>query len=404
MSHRGRALLQGPVPEYIAEHRARTAEAWHPTDKPDGYLGLCIAENNIVWDLLEAAVRKSRNVPARAFSYDDLAGCLPFRKQLARFLGTWLAGRELDPAEIIVLAGASPVLETVFYALADPGESILIPTPSYAGFWMDLETRDALHIVPVHTHSGDGFRLTIESLEHALVSALSPVRALLLTNPDNPRGSVLPPEHVASIVDWAVEQDLHVVVDELYAFSVFDPDSFQSVLKTRSRLGEKVHWVWAFSKDFAASGLRCGVLMSENEQLRTAVRGLTFWSSCSGDTQYLLGELIGDECWVSRYLRMMPERLRDSHDAATRELDHRGIPYFPAEAGFFLLLDFRQHLPEQTHEAADALWRRFLEQCNVNLTPGSACRILEPGFMRLCHAALPKEAAAVAVDRIASAL
>jgi len=396
--------VQGPFPEYIAEHFARAAEAWHPTDNPDGYLGLCIAENNIVWDLLEAAVRKSRDVPARAFSYDDLAGCLPFREQLARFLGTRLAGRELDPEEIIVLAGAGSVLETVFYSLADPGESILVPTPSYAGFWMDLETRDALHIVPVHTQSGDGFRLTIESLEHAVVSAPSPVRAFLLTNPDNPRGSVLPPEHVASIIDWAVERGLHVVIDELYAFSVFDPDSFQSVLRTRSRLGEKVHWVWAFSKDFAASGLRCGVLVSESEQLRTAVRGLSYWSCCSGDTQYLLGELIGDEHWVSRYLRVMPERLRDSHDAATRELEHRGISYIPAEAGFFLLLDFSEQLPEQTSQAADALWRRFLEQFNVNLTPGAACRILEPGFMRLCHAALPKEAVAVAIDRIASAL
>ena len=404
MSHRGRALLQGSFPEYIAEHRARTAGAWHPTDNPDGYLGLCIAENNIVWDLLEGAVRKSRDVPARAFSYDDFAGCLTFREQLARFLGTRLAGRELDPEEIIVLAGAGSVLETVFYALADPGESILIPTPSYAGFWMDLETRDALHIVPVHTRSGDRFRLTIGSLEHAVVSAPSPVRALLLTNPDNPRGSVLPPEHVASIIDWAVERDLHVVIDELYAFSVFDPDSFQSVLRTRPQLGERVHWVWAFSKDFAASGLRCGVLVSESEQLRTAVRGLSYWSCCSGDTQYLLGELIGDEHWVSRYLRVMPEQLRDSHDAATRELDHRGISYVPAEAGFFLLLDFREHLAEQTPQAADALWRRFLEQCNVNLTPGAACRILEPGFMRLCHAALPKEATATAIDRIASAL
>jgi 1-aminocyclopropane-1-carboxylate synthase len=382
----------------------RTAEAWHPTDNPDGYIGLCIAENKIVWDLLEGAVRKARDVPARAFAYDDMAGCFTFREQLARFLGTRLADRALDPEEIIVLAGAGSVLETVFYALADPGESVLIPTPSYAGFWMDLETRDALHIVPVHTHSGDGFRLSIESLEHAVVSAPSPVRALLLTNPDNPRGSVLPPEHVASIIDWAVERDLHVVVDELYAFSVFNPDSFQSVLRTRSRLGARVHWVWAFSKDFAANGLRCGLLVSESEQLRTAVRGLSYWSCCSGDTQYLLGELIGDEHWVSRYLRVMPERLRDSYDAATRELDHRGIAYVPAEAGFFLLLDFREHLPERTHEAADALWRRFLEQFNVNLTPGSACRILEPGFMRLCHAALPKEAAAVAIDRIASAL
>ncbi|NIR34619.1 MAG: aminotransferase class I/II-fold pyridoxal phosphate-dependent enzyme, partial [Actinobacteria bacterium] len=57
-----------------------------------------------------------------------------------------------------------------------------------------------------------------------------------------------------------------------------------------------------------------------------------------------------------------------------------------------------------TWKGEDDLWRRFVEEAKVNLTPGSACRIVEPGFMRLCFAAEPKELAVEAVQRIARLL
>ena len=79
------------------------------------------------------------------------------------FLGANVFGRPIDADHLITAAGAGTILETLFYAIADEGEGVLIPTPSYAGFWLDLEARDALKIVPVHTASEDGFRLTAEA-------------------------------------------------------------------------------------------------------------------------------------------------------------------------------------------------------------------------------------------------
>jgi DNA-binding transcriptional MocR family regulator len=46
----------------------------------------------------------------------------------------------------------------------------------------------------------------------------------------------------------------------------------------------------------------------------------------------------------------------------------------------------------------------LLEEANVNLTPGAACRVGEPGFMRLCFAAVPTDVAVRAVARIARVL
>jgi aspartate/methionine/tyrosine aminotransferase len=62
-----------------------------------------------------------------------------------------------------------------------------------------------------------------------------------------------------------------VVFDEIYALSVFGDRPFTSCATVLPSLGEHVHIVWAFSKDFGASGLRCGVLVSENEAVNRAV-------------------------------------------------------------------------------------------------------------------------------------
>lgn len=402
LSERGRGLLSGTTPEYLLTHFQRIADRWHPTDNPDGYLGLCVAENAIVWDLIGPRVNRSRRVPASAFAYDSMLGSERFRGALGQFLGDRLARRPIDSQHVSALAGAGTVLESLFYAIADPGDAVLVPTPSYAGFWHDLETRNRLNIVTVDGRSEAGFEVGPAELEAALAECEGPVRALLLTNPDNPRGTVLPRAKVDAILDWAEGRQLHVVVDEVYAFSVFGSE-FRSVL-ARPKLGPRLHAVWAFSKDFAASGLRCGILVSENEELRQALDSIAYWGCVSGDTQRLLTELLEDDEWLTRYLTEMPQRLRASYEATAEALNGAGIPFEAAAAGFFVLVDVRQYLAEPTFESEHALWRHFLDAGNVSLTPGQACRIAMPGFLRLCHAAAPAGGTQEAVRRIAALL
>jgi 1-aminocyclopropane-1-carboxylate synthase len=314
---------------------------------------------------------------------------------------SWVAS---SGEQIAVLAGAGSVLEGLFHALGDPGDGVLVPTPSYAGFWPDLETRDELAIVPVHTASADGFRLTTAALDRAMTTAGRPVRSLLFTSPDNPLGRVYSAAEVDEVLRWGEAAGIHVVVDEIYALSVFGSTPFTSCASLRSSLGDRIHVVWAFSKDFAASGLRCGVLVSENEAVLAAVDALAEWACCSGDTQFLLGEMIADDAWVGAYLAGMRARLGGAYRAVAAALEAERIPFVPAEAGFFLLVDLRRFMGEPTWDAERALWRRLLDEINVNLTPGAACRIAEPGFMRLCFGSVPSDTAVHAVRRIGGVL
>ena len=405
LSDRGRGLLASPpMPEYLHEHFHRSAWPYDAATRADGYIPMCVAENGLVWDLLQPKMAECRDIPARVLRYDSMVGAMEFREQLARFMRRAFLGREVSPEHVAVLAGAGTVLEILFYVLADPGDGVLVPTPSYAGFWQDLQTRDGLTIVPVHCASEDGFRLTARRLDRALETAGRHIRALLFTSPNNPLGTVYPPAEIEEVLRWAEAAKINVVFDEVYALSVFRRHRFTSCASLRPSLGDSVHIVWAFSKDFAASGLRCGVLVSENEAVIAAADALAYWACCSGDTQFMLGQMIADDTWVDAYIAQMRLRLGGAYRTVTEALEEEKIPYLPAEAGFFFLCDMRRFMAEPTWNAEDALWHRMLEGANVNLTPGSACHCGEPGFMRLCYANLPPATAAVAVRRLGALL
>jgi len=401
LSRRAQGLLAGgSAPEYLQRHTECLSDLVDPVTNPDGYIPLCEAENRLVAEMVADRLDRVPRVPATVFGYDTMTGSVRFREQLASFMGRTFLGREFDPQQISVLAGAGSVLEILFHALGDPGDGVLIPTPSYAGFWMDLELRNGLTIVPAHRSSDDDFRLTPELLDRAVAGAGRPVKALLYTSPDNPLGTVASPEEISMVLAWADDRDLHVVLDEIYALSVFGERAFTSCAELLPSLGERVHIVWAFSKDFGASGLRCGVLVSENQAVNAAVDALAYWACCSGHTQYLLGEMISDETWVDSYIGSMRELLRGAHTRLTTALDAGGIRHLPAESGVFVLLDLRSHLAAPTWEAEHELWLAILEQARVNLTPGAACRVGEPGFFRLCYAGLPTETVEAGVRRI----
>jgi aspartate/methionine/tyrosine aminotransferase len=402
LSARGAKLAdRSPLSEYMQVSRENADRRWTP-DRVDGFVDMSTAENALVWDLLEPEISRARSVPASAARYGDTRGLASFRKAVADLASRTFVGRDVDPDAICTLAGAGAVLEAVFHALCDPGDGVLVATPGYPGFWMDLETRDEAVIVPVPTRWEDGFRITPDALDRAFETSTRPIRALLLASPDNPTGRVLDRSEVADLVGWCRRRGVHLVSDEVYALSIHDGTPFTSVADV-TELGDDIHIVWAISKDFAVSGFRCGVLITENERLHRAVTGQAIWSGVSGRTQDLFAELLSDQAWTDRYLTEMRRRLAHSHTEATTALAARDIRHMSAQAGFFVMVDLSAHLPEPTFTAERELWRRMVD-FGVNLTPGADCRSSTPGLFRMCFAATPAESLSIGADRIVSAI
>ena len=340
LSNRGRSLItDSPMAPYIKAHFEYSIDA-DPGD-PDRYIGLCVAENLLMWDVLETQVNMNRHVQAPSVAYGDMIGSQALREQIARFGSKHLWGRSVMPENVVTMAGAGSVLETLFYAICEPGEGVLVPTPSYVGFWADLETRDELNVIPIHTSSATGFRLTPDLLESSFQGAVVPVKALMLTNPDNPTGRIMESEDVDAAISWARSHGLHIIVNNIYALSVHSNSSYTPTASIIGDLANDVHEVWGFSKDFAMSGVRCGVLTTCNQDVLDSVAELAYWSAVSGDTQHLLVNMLSDDAWTGDFVAKMQLRLKESYNATTSALEAAHIPYVAGDAGLFLLGDFR---------------------------------------------------------------
>lgn len=390
-------MLSGGFASYIDAHVARK-------DDP-GYVSLAIAENLQMFDLLGPRLESFPPVPPRVVGYDDNAGRQVLREAVAGLLGDRLFGRAIDPAHVGVLSGASAVLEAMAFVLGDPGDGVLVPTPSYAGFWPDLGARAGLEVVAVPTTAEDGYRLTPDMLDRARADAGRPTPVLLLTNPDNPRGQVRDADEVEALVAWAEDRRVHVIADEVYGLTVFgEGTDFHSVGRLRPSLGEYLHVVWAVSKDFGMSGLRCGVVVTEHEALRNAIELQGIWTGVSSIAQHAIAAMLADDGWVDTYLDAMRDRLGALAATVSRTLADADVPHLPPTAGFFVLCDLRGWLEAPTVEAEHRLWQRVLDEAGVNLTPGSALRAPEPGLFRLCYAANPPEVVVDAVGRVAGVL
>ncbi|WP_083472966.1 aminotransferase class I/II-fold pyridoxal phosphate-dependent enzyme [Frankia sp. R43] len=407
VSRRAAALAAQPPAIAVAHFRAEA----YPYDarlRPDGYINLGTAENRLVWDLLAPRLTARRPLTAADTHYGPLHGADAFRRELAGFL-TGICRTEIDPDHLVVVSGVTGALDVIATVLCDPGEAIVVPAPYYSAFDVDLVGRSGARLLPAPVRADQDFQVTPDVLDEALAGARArgvTVRAVALASPGNPVGHVLPPRVLREIVAVAVRHGVDVVVDEIYANSVFgDNSGFVSALDPEVEAAGtgRVHVVWGFAKDFGLPGLKIGVLCSPDPQVCAAARALAYFAATSTDTQALLRDLLADREWVTGFLAESRRRLGRAYRSAAGLLTAAGLPFVPVEAGFSLWVDLRGWLTEPTFAAEDELWARILDEAHVNVLPGRLFASPDPGWFRLCFAAAPA-VVSQGVDRIARLL
>lgn len=150
--------------------------------------------------------------------------------------------------QILVTSGSDAALEVLCQTYLDPGDEVVVPSPTYTHFLVYAGARGA-RLVPVY--GADPFELDVD----AVVRALSyRTKVVYLVSPTNPTGLVYPPAVVARIAR-AVPQALVIVDEAYYEFCgqsavelVYD---YSNVVVTRT-----------FSKSFGIAGLRVGYMLA----------------------------------------------------------------------------------------------------------------------------------------------
>ncbi|XP_029442909.1 1-aminocyclopropane-1-carboxylate synthase-like protein 1 [Rhinatrema bivittatum] len=372
-------------------------DPFHRHRNPQGILNFGTSENNLCFDLLrERITRPGMNCMAsHLLQYSDTRGIKRFREAIANFLTTYgKAAVPVNPEHIVVMNGCSSIFASLLTVLCDPGDGYLIPTPyygcinSHTGLYGETQP---VH-VPLFSEVTDGemhpFQLTVEKLEAAMQRAMEQdirVRALILINPHNPLGDIYPAHLLKECLEFAYRYKLHVVMDEIYMLSVYGEDAVFTSILTLDDLPdpERTHLMWGFSKDFAMSGIRVGVLHTKNQEILTAVGRLALFHGCPGPIQYVLNQLLNDRDWLdNEYFPINKRRLQEAHSLLVGGLTELGIPVLRSLGGLYVWADFRKFLTSLTVEVELALWWKLIEE-KLYISPGSAFYCYELGWFRL---------------------
>ena len=166
--------------------------------------------------------------------------------------------------DIVVTPGAKQALLYSFMITTMPGDEAILLAPSWASYEPMLEFIGA---VPVHVPVNmENFHPDLDGIRNAITER---TRMILINSPCNPTGAVFTPEEMSEIVQIAVDNDLWIVSDEIYAIMVWVdwPHVSPATLPGGK---ERTIVINGWSKSWAMTGMRVGFLTGPTEAVRAA--------------------------------------------------------------------------------------------------------------------------------------
>lgn len=202
-----------------------------------------------------------------ANSYLPFTGRRSLREAIAARVGA-RAGTAYDPDEnVVVTAGGTAGLFAALLATVNPGETVLLTDPTYAGVTQRVRLAGAVpRHVPFRVEAHEWW-LDFDRLEEAVDDS---VRAMVIVNPDMPSGAVLDREAWECIARICVERDLWLIYDAAFEAIVFDG---RPLIHPASLPGmaERTITVGSVSKEFRMIGWRIGWVVGPAAIIRDAV-------------------------------------------------------------------------------------------------------------------------------------
>jgi aspartate aminotransferase len=182
-------------------------------------------------------------------------------------------GVELERGDILPTTGGSEALQMTFATILDDGDEVVIPEPFYPNYHTSVTLAGA-KIHPIPTSVEEGYFYADRARVEACINEHT--RALFVTNPGNPTGSILSPEELKLMLDIAKEHDLYIICDEVYREFVYAGEPLLSGLQFPG-YEENVIVIDSVSKRFSACGARVGAVISKN---KTFMGQVMKWCQC----------------------------------------------------------------------------------------------------------------------------
>lgn len=292
-----------------------------------------------------------------ATHYVHAQGILPLREAIADNIRAY-GGADYAPDEIVVTPGGQHAMFVIALAFLNKGDEILVPCPAYNPYSQAAEIAEAT-VVNIDMTIETNFTLTAEMVR-AKITPKSKI--LVLINPNNPTGTVTPPDEIERICQVAIEHDLIVISDEIYARITYGNNRVVPVASLPG-MRERTITLSGFSKAYAMTGWRIGYFAAPRDMIPALSEiNHAFVISVAAVSQHAaLAALRGSQDCVEDMRLTYDERRK----AMCAGLDAMGIPYAEPQGAFYVYAKV-----SVTGVTATEFCERVLAEGRVMMYPG----------------------------------
>ncbi|MBN1513281.1 MAG: pyridoxal phosphate-dependent aminotransferase [Phycisphaerae bacterium] len=305
--------------------------------------------------------------------YTETSGLPALREEITRKLRRD-NNVDANVAQVMVTVGAIEGLAAAVMAIVDPGDEVILPTPTYSTHIRQVLIASGKPVL-VPTLEEEGFVLDMEALRKAITPR---TKAVLYCSPSNPTGTVFSEPQLRELADVALEHDLTVITDEAYEYFTFDGHEHFSIASIPEMRKHAVS-CYTFTKTYAMTGWRVGYLHADEELIPQITKAHIPFAICAPVvSQYAaLAALQGPQDCVARFR----DHYRAARDLMCERLDAMPSVFaYQKPHGSYLMFP-RIRLAEGRDSAT--FCKRLLQEAKVSTTPGVAFGPTGEGHLRL---------------------
>lgn len=285
-----------------------------------------------------------------------------------------------DTNEIMVATGAKHALYTLFQALINPGDEVIIPAPYWVSYPEQVKLAGGRPVI-VETTQESHFKMTTELLESAITAY---TKAVIINSPSNPTGMIYDAEELQALGDICLKHDITIVSDEIYDQLIYGDSGHISITQLSKQLKEQTILINGVSKTYSMTGWRIGYAAG-NATVIQAMTGLASHSTSNPTTlsQYgAMAALEGSQQPVEDMRQAFASRL----DAAFDQLvSIPGITCLKPKGAFYLFPNVKEAAQTLGYGSVSEWATALLEKQKVALVPGSGFG--SPNHVRISYAA-----------------
>ena len=322
------------------------------------------------WHIREAAIY---SLEKGYTMYTSNSGIPELRHELSRYLKD-AYNLDYDPdSELLITVGVSEALDLTMRAILDPGDEVIMPDPCYVSYSSCVMLSGGTPIM-VPTSEENNFEISAADIEARITSK---TKAVLIGNPANPTGAVMPRDKLSQIAEVARRYKLLVISDEIYAKLVYGVE--HTCFATLPEMKEDTILLGGFSKAYAMTGWRIGYASALPQIIAPMTKIHQYTIMCAP----IMGQVAAVEALKSgdASITEMVEEYNRRRLVIVQGLNDIGLSCFEPRGAFYAFPSIKS-----TGMTSEEFAERLLIEEKVAVVPGTAFGECGEGYVRCCYA------------------